>query len=305
MKKIALGLALLIATTLLAITVILPQQMLQARNQVPEQTPAALGIAFEDTYFQPSDENIKLHGWWMPAPEPKAILLMVHGANGSKEGRFPNSLAMYKDLIERGYTLLAIDLRNHGTSGRGQAGELGMGHSEKQDLVAALDQIDAHNPNKLPVYTLGLSMGGAAVIHLAEIDKRLSGLILFDPMLDTDSALIAGAIAMDAAPAWLVKLVIWGAKLSRELEPSALELAKDQQLPTLLIQDIGDPVTQVEHARNLKELRPDIEYWPVADPEADHWIYEKHGGWGTHVAAYFFEPKTFIDKIDQFISSRI
>lgn len=303
MKKLGIGLAVLLLSACLLIGLILPSHMLAAKNQTPTQTPGDLGIVFEDVYFEPQDEAVKLHAWWMPAENPKAILLMVHGANGSKEGRFPNSLAMYKALLAEGLSLLAIDLRNHGTSARSEQGELGMGLAERPDLIAALDQIELKNPQQLPIFSFGLSMGGAAVIHLAEADSRSQGLILFDPMLNTKDALELGAQASTGVPAWLAELVVWSTLQQRDFAPSAFEVASQQTLPTLLLQDVGDPVTRLEHAEALRSIRKDIQYRTFEDPASDHWIYEKHGDWGTHVAAFYFEPDAFIQDIVNFIDS--
>ncbi len=305
MKKLGFGLMVLLALSAFTIGLILPNYMLEAKNQTPEQTPADLQIAFEDVYFEPKDEAIKLHAWWMPAENVKAIILMVHGANGSKEGRFPNSLAMYKALLAEDLSLLAVDLRNHGTSGRSELGELGMGLAERPDLIAALDQIESRNPQQLPVFSFGLSMGGAAVIHLAEVDSRSKGMILFDPMLDTKDALELGAQASTGIPAWLADVVVWSTLQQRELEPSAIEVALEQTLPTLLLQDVGDPVTRLEHAEVLRSARPEIRYQTFADPAHDHWIYKDHGDWGTHVAAFYFQPNVFIQSIVGFIDQQL
>ncbi|MBB6520653.1 alpha/beta hydrolase [Pseudoteredinibacter isoporae] len=301
MKKLSIGLAILLLGACVVVGLILPNHMLAAKNQTPKQTPGDLGIAYEDIYFEPEDEAVKLHGWWMPAENPKAILLMVHGANGSKEGRFPNSLEMYKALLAKDMSLLAIDLRNHGTSARSEQGELGMGIAERPDLIAALDQIELKNTQQLPIFSFGLSMGGAAVIHLAEADSRSQGLILFDPMLNTKDALELGAQASTGVPEWLAELVVWSTLQQRDFEPSAFDVARQQTLPTLLLQDVGDPVTRLEHAEALKNLRTDIEYRAFDDPASDHWIYEKHGAWGTHVAAFYFEPEAFIENIVSFV----
>ncbi|GAA6150954.1 alpha/beta hydrolase [Pseudoteredinibacter isoporae] len=301
MKKLSIGLAILLLTTCVIVGLVLPNHMLAAKNQIPKQTPADLGIAYEDIHFEPKDQALKLHGWWMPAETPKAILLMVHGANGSKEGRFPNSLAMYKALLAEGLSLLAIDLRNHGTSARSEQGELGMGIAERPDLIAALDQIELKNPQQLPIFSFGLSMGGAAVIHLADVDSRSRGLILFDPMLNTKDALELGAQASTGVPSWLAELVVWSTLQQRDFEPSAFTVASQQRLPTLLLQDVGDPVTRLEHAEALRNTRKDIEYHAFADPASDHWIYDKHGAWGTHVAAFYFEPEVFIQNIVSFV----
>jgi len=306
MKKIVTASLATAVVLVLLLSFVLPPQLLEARNKTASRSPADVGVGFQDVYFQPADEEIKLHSWWMPNPDPKAVILMVHGANGSKEGNFADSLGMYKALVAKGYSLLAIDLRNHGTSGRSDSGFLGMGFHERADLIAALDFIDtmaAVENQALPVYAFGLSMGGAAVIHLA--DARVKGLILFDPMLDRHSALVQGIKVSLGLPNWLGEIIVWSTESLHDLGPAAAGIASAQTLPTLLIQDEGDPVTLLEHAQALREVRPEIQYLHLDDPEPSHWIYTEHKAWGTHVGGFHFQPKVFIEEIDGFLSAQL
>lgn len=308
MKKIVAASFATAIVLVLLLSLVLPPQLLEARNKTANRSPADVGLAYQDIYFQPADEEIKLHSWWMPNPNAKAVILMVHGANGSKEGNFADSLGMYKALAAKGYSLLAIDLRNHGTSGRSDSGFLGMGFHEGPDLIAALNFIDtmaALETQTLPIYAFGLSMGGAAVIHLAEADARVRGLILFDPMLDRHSALVQGIKVSLGLPNWLGEIIVWSTESLHDLGPAAAGIASAQSLPTLLIQDEGDPVTLLEHAQALHKARPEIQYLRLDDPDPSHWIYTEHKAWGTHVGGFHFQPKVFVEEIDGFLSAQL
>lgn len=305
-KKILLGLLTLLVAFLLLLTLYLPVELLKVNNRQPEQTPADFQLTFEDIYFQPKDEAINIHSWWIPAANAKAIILMVHGANGSKEGGFSGSLSLYQDLNQRGYSILAPDLRNHGTSGRSQSGILNMGYSEQLDVVAGLDFIEDRNTNKLPVFAFGLSMGGATVIYAANTDSRIQAAALFDPMLNLNSTMFAGIKIETGLNQWLAAPVVWGAKQFHHLSPyNAYDTALTLKQPLLLLQDIGDPVTQAPFAQALKKERPATEYLSFEDPAADHPVHHRSEGWGTHVAAYLLQPKIFVNALDAFYSQNI
>lgn len=305
-KKMLLGLLALLLSFLLLLTLYLPLELLKVNNRQPEQTPADVQLAFEDIHFQPKDEAIDIHSWWIPATNPKAVILMVHGANGSKEGGFSGSLSLYRDLNQRGYSILAPDLRNHGTSGRSQSGVLNMGYSEQWDVVAGLDFIETRNSSKLPVFAFGLSMGGATVIYASDTDSRIQATALFDPMLKLDSTMYAGIKIETGLSQWLAAPVIWGAKQVHHLSPhNAYDTALTLKQPLLLLQDIGDPVTQAPFAQALKKERPATEYVSFKDPVVDHPVHHRSEGWGTHVAAYLLQPKIFVEALDAFYSKNI
>jgi len=306
LKKISLALLTICLAGVLVLATLMPKEMLKVNNKAPTETPKDYQLAFEDIYFQPQDEAIKLHSWWIPAANPKAIIIMVHGANGSKEGGFNGSLALYKDLNALGYSLLAPDLRNHGTSGRSQSGRLAMGVSEQQDIIASLDFIETNNPSNLPVFAFGLSMGGATVIHAADKDSRIQGLALFDSMHDFKLTMESGIATPSGLPAIIAQPVIWGAKQFYQLSPiNAYDIAVKLPQPILLLQDIDDPVTQSQYAKHLQQAHPNLKYVEFKNPQADDPVYLRSPGWGTHVAAYLLEPKVFVTALDSFFKQQI
>ena len=101
-------------------------------------------------------------------------------------------------MVEQGVSVLAFDLRNHGSSpgdGRG----LQFGASERADAQAAITWARERQPG-LPLYAMGISMGGATLIHAAADGVQADGLILLDPLLDTYSAFTAGAWTATGLP---------------------------------------------------------------------------------------------------------
>ncbi len=65
---------------LIAFIVVAPALLRPGANRLPIiQTPRDYGVAFETVEFQPPDEAITLRAWWMPAAQPKAAIILVHG----------------------------------------------------------------------------------------------------------------------------------------------------------------------------------------------------------------------------------
>ena len=113
---------------------------------------------------------------WLPGPEPRAVVVIVHGA-GEHLGRYEHVAAR---LTYEGYAVYAADHRGHGRSDGARALI-----DRVQNAVADLDQIvglasDA-NPGT-PVFMLGHSMGGLIGLHYAALHQdRLTGLVLRAP----------------------------------------------------------------------------------------------------------------------------
>lgn len=102
-------------------------------------------------------DGLTLKGTHTLAPEEShAWILLVSGIQG-------RSMVLEDFIIElhnRGYQVLHADLRGHGQSG-GDA--LGLGVSDKQDLLSWVRQIEKQDPDaRIVLY--GFSMGGASVL---------------------------------------------------------------------------------------------------------------------------------------------
>ena len=130
-------------------------------------TPASFQAAYEDVAFQARD-GVALKGWWVPAPEPRGTVVLVHGLNRSR-------IEMVKKvpyLVGRGWNALLFDLRHHGESG-GQVSSFG--HYEKEDVHGAVALARRRSPG--PVVVWGVSLGAAAATLAAAEDPAIAGLV--------------------------------------------------------------------------------------------------------------------------------
>lgn len=111
--------------------------------------PDEYGMAYEDVFF-PSMDGVALEGWFIPAKSDK-LIICNHFMPGNRYG-YPghldpwknfggfevNFLPQYKALHDAGYNVLAYDLRNHGRSGTGNGGLVGIGLLEYRDVIGSL-----------------------------------------------------------------------------------------------------------------------------------------------------------------------
>ncbi|MEM1336419.1 MAG: alpha/beta hydrolase [Bacteroidota bacterium] len=183
------------------------------------KTPADHGMEeWEDIYF-PSSDGTPLEGWYIPSVRGKSDKLIVinHPMPMSRSGftgHFgePFSgvdtleidfVAHMGHLSRAGYTILAYDLRNHGTSGAANGGICGIGRYEWRDVVGAQQYVN-HHP-KLSKMTVGLynrCTGGNAAYEAMYRHPELFENVkcLFGPLTVSMTALMtafAGLMGLD------------------------------------------------------------------------------------------------------------
>lgn len=285
-------------------TYLFPVAILTPQPYPITRSPAELQVTYQDIVLRPADEDLELAAWWMPAAQPRANLVFVHGAGSNRHSEFFKSMAFYADLVARGISVLAFDLRNHGDS-ETATGRHTFGLAEKADAIAAVDWV-RHNAPGLPLYAMGISMGGATLIHAAAAGADIDGLIFLDPLLHTPSAFTRGAWVGTGLPPVLFTPAAWAASRFHGL-PGPGQLAGDVaaglELPMLLMQDPDDPVTLAVHAQRLAQRNPAVDLWLAPAVGPTHSEIAGRGRWGTHVAAYALFPDQVLDRVMAFVEA--
>lgn len=126
----------------------------------------------------PVDGLAIYHQSWLPAEDPHAVILLVHGL-GEHSGRYRHVAAA---LTGAGYAVHALDHRGHGQSGGKRV--FARSYTElTDDLAAFRAHVEAQHPG-VPLVVLGHSMGGnLAVGHVLDHQDGITGLALSGPAL--------------------------------------------------------------------------------------------------------------------------
>lgn len=306
MKKFSwsIGILLLAACVYVALIAV-PSEVVRPQRTPLTTTPAEEGLAYEDFVISPQDSPIKLAGWWMPADNARATLVFIHGAGSNRGSTFFGSLKFYRAMVDQGVSMAVIDLRNQGESGSDNQG-LQFGRTEKHDAAAAIAWARDKAPG-LPLFAMGISMGGATLIQAAHDGAPIEGLILLDSLLDTQDTVMRGAAVETGLPPALFAVSAWAATQFYGLpggEEQALERAATLDLPMLVIQDPDDPVTRAHFSRELAARNPNVTLWmaPAIDPGHPELAWK--GDWGTHVAAFQFYPRETVAQILAFMDAQ-
>jgi dipeptidyl aminopeptidase/acylaminoacyl peptidase len=132
-------------------------------NKESKKTPKDYGLSYETRYITTTD-GLNLSTWYIPAKNPKAFIILIHGYAQLDGGR-PLVLFNAEFLHHAGYTTFLVNLRATGES-EGKKSTFGV--SEWRDVEAAYDYIKTlpeSKGKKIGLY--GASMGAATVIITA------------------------------------------------------------------------------------------------------------------------------------------
>jgi alpha-beta hydrolase superfamily lysophospholipase len=266
------------------------------RFQFPDRengglTPAAFRLPSEDVTLRSAD-GVELRGWWVPAPEPKGTVVMVHGLNRSRVEMIRRAPFVH----QAGWNALLFDLRHHGES---EGAATTFGAKEKEDVEAAVRLARDRAPG--PVVLWGVSLGGASVVLAAAEDPQVAGVIC-----DSSYRSLADTVRhhlqlfrrfrwwLRLVPRWPVaELTVFWMGRRGGFDPSTVDV---QAAATRLAGRPALFVANSEDVRMPKEIAFDLR--AAAGPGAEVLIVpgKSHGGaWRDGTAAYEAAAATLLD----------
>lgn len=257
------------------------------RPALGEQTPADLGLAYQDVTF-PSSDGEDLAGWYLPTRNGAAVALM-HGAGSTRSGVLDQAAV----LAEHGYGVLLFDARGHGESD-GRA--MDFGWYGESDAIGAVDFLTRQRdvaPGRIGL--LGLSMGGEEAIGAAGVDERVAAVVAEGATnrvaadkgyLDVYGARGEVQQRVDAVTYWLTGV------LSEAPEPRSLrqsvESATTRPDPTSFLLIAAGEVPDEGHAAAYVQgsSTDEVQTWTVPGAGHTQGLEEAPGEWEDRVIAF-------------------
>lgn len=125
-----------------------------------------------------TSDNVKISSWYIPAENPKAVVILVHGYKEINAGK-SRMLVHAQYLKKAGYSTFLIDLRSFGES---EGDKMSFGINESKDVIAAYDYLKSlpENKNK-KIGFFGRSMGAATSIIASAISGKGDFIIALTP----------------------------------------------------------------------------------------------------------------------------
>ncbi len=229
--------------------------------------PERLGLAAEEVRFA-SEDGVRLHAFWLPAPRATRALLFLHGNAGNASHRLPNAAA----LAQLDTHVLLPDYRGYGRS-EGRPSETGV-YADARAALAHLVEVRGVAPARTVVF--GRSLGGAVAVDLAQ-DRELAGVILESTF---PSAAAVARSLMGAPGAWLA-----GRRFASE------DKIQRVRCPLLFFHGDRDEVIDFALGRTLFERAPEPKHFETI-PGAGHNDTVERGG-----RAYLRRIRHFLDEV--------
>ncbi len=154
----------------------------------PVETEPYLVPRYDTVSFADRTARITIAGWWMPVEgDPTApAVVVVHGYTACR--RDERILLAAGMLHRHGFAVVAIDLRNHGDSGRTGGRHTG-GVREADDVLGAWDwlvKVRGLSPDRVGLF--GISLGAASVLIAAGDEPRVAAVWADSSYGDLDEA---------------------------------------------------------------------------------------------------------------------
>jgi len=172
LKLLGLGLLLILGYGLFTSLVYFRQEQLIFYPDFPgrqiSSTPKSIGLSYQNVSFV-TEDNVQLHGWYIPHPQEKAVALFCHGNAGNISHRLQSIQTMH----ELGLSVFIFDYRGYGQS-EGKISESGT-YQDAQAAWKYLTHIRHYQAEEILVW--GRSLGAAIAANLAATQQAKAVII--------------------------------------------------------------------------------------------------------------------------------
>ena len=228
------------------------------------ETPDKYGLEYEDVTFKTKD-GVILSGWIVKGNTDKVVIQSHFGVQCSRSGftiegkgmmekmlwnKDIHFLNQAKYLVDAGYSVLMYDLRNHGDSGSGEEEWITWGLNERNDVIAAVEFISNHEEYKdANIGLLSICMGAASTTFAYGMEDDLQSNPKIKSMIAVQPLTYDYFIKNLGLPKFMTNAGSKYSKNKRNVDltgDSFLPFAKDVKIPTMVIQNKNDNMTDLE-----------------------------------------------------------
>ena len=236
-----------------------------------------------------SFDGLKLKAYLLEG-NPKEVVICVHGYKSDMESDFADKIWIY---LDRGTTILLLNDRAHGKSG---GRYLGFSELDRFDIAGWVDLVNKMYEEPR-IFLHGVSMGGASVIHCADMKlKNVCGIVDdcgFNSILGISRALIVDMYHIPYFPigyiAWFWSKVLNHVDFNKSIGE---ECVRDTDLPILFFHGKEDHFVPAYMTESM--------YAACRSPKELHLIE----GCG-HAASYICAPDEYTAAVNRLLDGKI
>jgi fermentation-respiration switch protein FrsA (DUF1100 family) len=197
--------------------------------------PADLGLPFEDVYL-PLPNGDRIHGWWLPRPESRKLILCLPGSIGNISHEL-KTLAYLRDL---GASVFIIDYPGFGKSD-GRPTERGCYLSAEAAWQFATTAKRVHAQD---VIVFGRSLGGAVAARLAARHTDCGRLVLHSGLTSVPD------VAAHKYPFFPVRYFCF-------IRFNTLKLIRACKCPIVIMHPARDNIIPIRHSERIFAAAPE------------------------------------------------
>lgn len=235
-----------------------------------------------------SFDNLKLYGYILKG-DPKEVVICVHGYKSNMASDYCDKIEIYQ---KRGCTVLLLNDRAHGKS---EGDYLGFSEHDKRDVAKWVDYVNERFDNP-SIFLHGVSMGGATVIHCANMNlKNVCGIIDdcgFDSIVNITKYLMKDVYHLPYIPfgnlAWMWSVIITGVSFNTSMGEDCV---RNSSVPILFIHGLQDHYVPAFMSERMYEA--------CSQPKELHLI-ENCG----HAAAYMMASKEYDAAVNRLMDGK-
>ncbi|WZO97973.1 alpha/beta fold hydrolase [Isosphaeraceae bacterium EP7] len=288
LRVAALALILALPMGYAAISLAVADQLTRASNRPSLVDIRELDESAEGWSTQTAD-GLTLRGWYLPTPEHRRLLVLVHGMRDS----WDKIALIGLDLHARGYDVLLFDLRGHGGS---DPSRLFMGRNERGDLRAVQGWAGTQGFTPDRIGWLGQSMGASALLMEAARNPGIRAAVMDSPYGDLPELLAAQLPRHSHLPAFFNPGILLAAHWAFGVRTDDLVPIRSARAwgdrPMLLIHGEEDEIVPVDQAIRIAHAAG-----PTCRAVTLPGVM--------HVRAYAASPAQYIAAVDEFFGESL
>ena len=253
------------------------------------ETPDQYNLDYEDVTFTTKD-GISLSAWLVKGGSDKVIIQSHFGVQCSRCGFTIEGKGMIekmlwssdihflnqaKYLVDAGYSVLMYDFRNHGNSKESNSEWITWGKEERLDVLGAINYISNHqNYKDASIGLLSICMGAASSTFAYGMEKEMKSFSKVKAMIAVQPLTYDYFIENMGLPMFMLNAGNKYSKKQRNIDltgDSFLPYVKDISVPTFVIQNENDPMTDLSMVKqyyNSLMVEKDMLWLPLEKKRA-------------------------------------